>query len=217
MPDAPQARETKQRGRDYLRRRVDSSCWSGRRLCPSTAREAGLRAPRSCLVGTTPLSSEARVRRPKAPPTGPTSYSRESARTSPGCSQIGPISARHTHPPLSGSPSRLTRTDSIFGAVGKHGSIAVTERLIWSLKHEWLCRVPVIKGLDHVGMVLGEFEQYYNGWRAHSTVGGAVPDLVHAGTEWQAPERTAKHVPSNIERRFFSTARITAFRLADAA
>ncbi|MCK4300216.1 MAG: DDE-type integrase/transposase/recombinase [Planctomycetes bacterium] len=104
-----------------------------------------------------------------------------------------------------------------FGAVGKHGSIAVTERLIWSLKHEWLCRVPVIKGLDHIGVVLGEFEQYYNGWRAHSTVSGAVPDLVHAGTEWQALERTAKHVPSNIERHFFSTARITAFRLADAA
>jgi len=104
-----------------------------------------------------------------------------------------------------------------FGAVGKHGSIAVTERLIWSLKHEWLCRVPVIRELDHLGMVLGEFEQYYNQWRAHSTVGGAVPDLVHMGGEWRAPERTAKHVPSNIERRFFSTARVTAFRLADAA
>jgi transposase InsO family protein len=37
-----------------------------------------------------------------------------------------------------------------FGAVGKHGSIAVTERLIWSLKREWLCRVPVIRELDHL-------------------------------------------------------------------
>jgi len=104
-----------------------------------------------------------------------------------------------------------------FGAVSKHGSISVTERLIWSLKHEWLCRVPVIRGLDHLGIVLGEFEQYYNRWRAHSTVGGAVPDLIHVGGEWRAPERTAKRIPSNIERRFFSTARVTAFRLAEAA
>jgi len=84
-----------------------------------------------------------------------------------------------------------------FGAVGKHGPIAVTERLIWGLKHEWLCRVPVIRGLDHLGIVLGEFEQYHNRWRA--------------------PERTAKRIPSSIEGRFFSTARVTSFRLADAA
>ncbi len=30
------------------------------------------------------------------------------------------------------------------GAVGKHGSIAVTERAILTLKYEWLRRVPVI-------------------------------------------------------------------------
>ena len=29
-----------------------------------------------------------------------------------------------------------------FGAVGKHGSIAVTERVILTLKYEWLKRVP---------------------------------------------------------------------------
>jgi len=37
-----------------------------------------------------------------------------------------------------------------FGAVGSHGSIAVTERAIRTLKYEWLRRVPVIRGLDHV-------------------------------------------------------------------
>ncbi len=111
----------------------------------------------------------------------------------------------------------MTRTDSIFGAVNKHGSIAGTERAILTLKHEWLKRVPVIRGLDHLGMVLGEFEQYYNQWRAHSTVGGAVPDLIHFGGEWRAPERKAKRIPSNIERRFFSTARVTAYRLPKAA
>ena len=36
------------------------------------------------------------------------------------------------------------------GAVGQHGSIAVTERVIKTLKHEWLCRVPIVKGFDHL-------------------------------------------------------------------
>jgi transposase InsO family protein len=45
-----------------------------------------------------------------------------------------------------------------FGAVGKHGSIAVTERLIWTLKREWLARVPLIRGLDHLSELLADFE-----------------------------------------------------------
>jgi len=104
-----------------------------------------------------------------------------------------------------------------FGAVHQHGSIAVTERLIWSLKHEWLCRVPIVRGLDHLGLVLGEFQHYHSYWRAHSAVGGAVPALLHAGHQWQAPARAAKRVPAHIERRFFATAKITAFRLPKAA
>ena len=104
-----------------------------------------------------------------------------------------------------------------FGAVGQHGSIAVTERLIWSLKHEWLKRVPIIRGLDHLDVVLGEFTQYHNDWRAHSTLDGALPALVHAGQPWQPPERTAKRAPTHIERRLFSTAKVTAFRLPEAA
>ena len=104
-----------------------------------------------------------------------------------------------------------------FGAVGQHGSIAVTERLIWSLKHEWLCRVPIIRGLGHLGAVLDEFAYYHNSWRAHSTLDGALPALVHAGQHWQRPQRTAKRVPTHLERRLFSTARVTAFRLPEAA
>jgi len=104
-----------------------------------------------------------------------------------------------------------------FEAVNKHGSISVTERLIWSLKHEWLCRVPLIRGLDHLQLVLAQFEQYHNQWRAHTTVGGAAPDVVYLGGEWQPPKRTAKQLPSTIERRFFSTARLTAYRLPEAA
>jgi transposase len=36
------------------------------------------------------------------------------------------------------------------GAVGQSGSISVTERAIWTLKYEWLRRVPMIRGLDHL-------------------------------------------------------------------
>jgi transposase InsO family protein len=101
-----------------------------------------------------------------------------------------------------------------FGAVGKHGSIAVTERVIRTLKYEWLRRVPVIRGLDHLEQLLADFALYYNTWRPHSTLKGAIPDTIHAGQQWSAPPKTAKTVPANIERRFFPETRITGFRLA---
>jgi len=101
-----------------------------------------------------------------------------------------------------------------LGAVGKHGSIAVTERVISTLKYEWLGRVPVIKGLDHLQTLLADFACYYNSWRPHSTLKGAVPELIHAGQQWSVPPKTAKTIPANIERRFFPETRITGFRLA---
>jgi transposase InsO family protein len=101
-----------------------------------------------------------------------------------------------------------------FGAVGKHGSIAVTERVIRTLKYEWLRRVPVIRGLEHLEILLRDFACYYNSWRPHTTLKGAVPDLVHAGQQWSGPTRTAKAVPDHIERRFFPETRVTGFRLA---
>ena len=101
-----------------------------------------------------------------------------------------------------------------FGAVGKHGSIAVTERVIRTLKYEWLKRVPVIKGLDYLSQLLLDFADYYDSWRPHSTLKGAVPELIHAGQHWSVPPKTAKTVPANIERRFFPETRVTAFRLA---
>ena len=57
-----------------------------------------------------------------------------------------------------------------FGAVGEHGSIAVTERVIKTLKYEWLKRVPFIKGFDHLTLLCTEFESWYNAWRPHVPV-----------------------------------------------
>ena len=101
-----------------------------------------------------------------------------------------------------------------FGAVGKRGSIAVTERAILTLKHEWLKRVPVIRGLDHLEVLLSDFSDYYHQWRGHTTVGGAAPFLIHRGDAWNRPDRSAKTVRGPIEQRFFPDARVTAFRLA---
>jgi len=101
-----------------------------------------------------------------------------------------------------------------FGAVGKHGSIAVTERAILTLKQEWLRRVAVIRGLDHLGQLCGDFAEYYNRWRGHSTLGGAVPWVIHRGDRWQRPDPSAKTLSGAIERRLFPDTRVTAFRLA---
>jgi transposase InsO family protein len=70
-----------------------------------------------------------------------------------------------------------------FGAVGKHRSMAVTERVIRTLKCEWLKRVSVIKGLDQLEILLAEFACHYNSWRRHSTLRGAVLDLIPAGEQ----------------------------------
>jgi len=101
-----------------------------------------------------------------------------------------------------------------FGAVGKHGSIAVTERAILTLKQEWLRRVAVIRGLDHLSQLLDDFSEYYNHWRGHSTTGGAVPSVIHRGDRWQRPDRSAKTLSGAIERRLLPDTRVTAFRLA---
>jgi len=98
--------------------------------------------------------------------------------------------------------------------MGKHGSIAVTERAILTLKSEWLGRVPIIRGLDHLTALLDDFEVYYNEYRAHMTLGGAIPESVHQGESWYRPDRAAKVLPTCIERRIFADTKVTAFRLA---
>jgi hypothetical protein len=84
---------------------------------------------------------------------------------------------------------------------------------IVSLKQEWLRRVRVIRGLNHLSQVLDDFSEYYD-WRGHSTIGGAVPSVTHHGDRWQRPDRSAKTVFGSIDRRLFPDTRVTAFRLA---
>jgi putative transposase len=101
-----------------------------------------------------------------------------------------------------------------FGTLGRYGSVAVAERAILTLKEEWLRRVSIIRGADHLEQLLRESAIYYNRHRGHMTLGGATPDVIHRGLEWERPDRSAKTLPARVERRHFAEARVTAFRLA---
>jgi len=104
-----------------------------------------------------------------------------------------------------------------LGAVGKHGSIAVTERVIKTLKYEWLKRATFIKGLDHLAELCEEFEIWYNSWRPHMFLDGIRPDDVYYNNKPVKPKRDAKTVPCNITQHFFRQTRIMAYQLKKAA
>jgi transposase InsO family protein len=104
-----------------------------------------------------------------------------------------------------------------FGAVGKHGSIAVTERVIKTFKYEWLKRVSVITSGRRLGVLCAEFLEWYNCWRPHMKLGGLRPDDFYHRDIPEPVPKDAKTVPKNIETRFFKETRITGFRLKDAA
>ncbi|MHC4232757.1 MAG: DDE-type integrase/transposase/recombinase [Planctomycetota bacterium] len=104
-----------------------------------------------------------------------------------------------------------------LGAIGKHGSIAVTERANKTLKYEWLKRVALIKGIDHLTEVCDDFQIWYNSWRPHMTLEGFRPDDVYFNNKPDKPERNAKTVPCNIEQHFFRQTRVMGYRLKKVA
>lgn len=88
-----------------------------------------------------------------------------------------------------------------LGAVGKQGSIAVSERVIWTLKREWLGRVAVIRGTDHLRALLEDFVDYYNQWRPHMTLGGATPEIIWLNKGWRTPDSSEKRIPPRRARQ----------------
>jgi len=100
-----------------------------------------------------------------------------------------------------------------FGAIRQHGSISVTERVIKTLKYEWLKRVPIVKGFDHLTMLCEEFECWYNSWRPHMTLEGFRPDDIYYNKKPKRPKRDSKIVPCHIEQHLFRETRITGYRL----
>jgi hypothetical protein len=93
----------------------------------------------------------------------------------------------------------------------------VTERAIKTLKYEWLERVPLIKGFDHLMSLCTEFKSWYNSWRPHMALEGLRPDDFYHDRRPDKPKRDAKTVPGNIERHVFAETQITAYCLKNAA
>jgi transposase InsO family protein len=109
------------------------------------------------------------------------------------------------------------KVKSRLGAIGKHGSIAVTERAIKTLKHEWLNRVPLIRGFKHLSELCKRFSDWYNVWRPHSLLEGACPDQWYRRDVPETVDRESKVVPSDVERRVFPETGIVGFKLREAA
>jgi hypothetical protein len=69
-----------------------------------------------------------------------------------------------------------------YGAIGQHGSIAVVERFILTMKSLLACLVVVPLRRDAFQQELQAIEQWYNGHRPHTWLGGRTPDEVYHGT-----------------------------------
>jgi putative transposase len=68
-----------------------------------------------------------------------------------------------------------------FGAVGQHGSIAIIERFILSLKNECTRTIQVPLRMDAFQLELTYFTQWYNHSRPHSSLYGKTPHEVYHG------------------------------------
>ena len=66
-----------------------------------------------------------------------------------------------------------------FGAVGQHGSIAVVERLIRTMKDEATRRILVPRRLAGFRSGLTSFFAWYNECRPHTTLEGKTPNEVY--------------------------------------
>jgi len=62
-----------------------------------------------------------------------------------------------------------------FGAISKHGSIAVIERFMRTLKDEGLRRIAVPLRRADMAVEVGHFARWYNEHRPHETLRGATP------------------------------------------
>jgi transposase InsO family protein len=70
-----------------------------------------------------------------------------------------------------------------FGAIGKHGSIAVIERFFRSFKGECMRRILVPYNLDDVRHEIELYVTWYNNLRPHETLDGATPFEIHEGIQ----------------------------------
>jgi transposase InsO family protein len=68
-----------------------------------------------------------------------------------------------------------------FGAVGKHGSVAIVERFILTMKNECTRAIPVPLGRERFRRELSFYLGWFNGQRPHTSLGVRTPDEVYHG------------------------------------
>jgi putative transposase len=68
-----------------------------------------------------------------------------------------------------------------FGAVGKHGSIAVIERFVRSLKEECTERILMPFRREAMKQEINSYFDWYNAHRPHESLDGRTPDEVYFG------------------------------------
>jgi transposase InsO family protein len=78
-----------------------------------------------------------------------------------------------------------------YGAVGKHGSIAIIERFIKTMKDECTREVLVPLRMDAMRKELAYYTAWYNEHRPHSSLGGMTPNEFYEG-----------QVPANTKPRY---------------
>jgi transposase InsO family protein len=76
---------------------------------------------------------------------------------------------------------RRRKINPRFGAVGKHGSIAVIERFIRSMKNECTQKIRVPFRLDAMRRELTFYVAWYNEYRPHTYLDGRTPREVYKG------------------------------------
>ena len=104
-----------------------------------------------------------------------------------------------------------------YGAVAEHGSIAVTERVIETLKYEWLKKVPIIRGYRHLADLCNDFSEWYNNWRPHEFLGSATPAMAFQNKAVPFVLKTSKAIPADMEIKRFVQTKTTAYRIKNAA
>lgn len=96
------------------------------------------------------------------------------------------------------------------GAVGRHGSIAIVERFIRTMKEEGLRRVLVLLRRHAFEEELARYIAWHNDHRPHTALNGATPDERYFGKRpanrvprWEPREhwpRTSPCLPAEVRR-----------------
>jgi transposase InsO family protein len=98
-----------------------------------------------------------------------------------------------------------------FGAVGQHGSIAVIERCIETLKYEFLKRIFVPFALPQMQDALACWMLWYNEHRPHESLGNRTPAELRHGRIRQ-PERIEPRARMPLARQAPDSAELVARR-----